>query len=77
MFVLYHIGIKDARIQYGCHIQDTKEEAVRILEMYAPTQILFSAGLEIERKEDLPNEKKIKTNLNLIREKLKLKWSPK
>lgn len=77
MFVLYHIGIKENSLHYGCRIEKTKRLASKILQMYPPTQILFSAGFEVEKEEDLPSETKIEKSLEIIRQKLKLtNWRP-
>lgn len=71
MYILYHCGIKNTRVQLGCHIESDKRTAEKILIMYAPSKIIFQAGLVVSKK-DIPSEAKIKKNLVTLRERLKL-----
>ena len=71
MYILYHCGIKNSRVQLGCRVDVNKQMAERILDAYAPTKIIFQAGL-IVGKENVPSEEKIKKNLLMLRDRLKL-----
>ena len=72
MYILYHCGVKNSRVQLGCRIDTDKKMAERILDAYAPTKIIFRVGLVV-KKEDVPSETKIKKNLLVLRDRLKLK----
>ena len=72
MYILYHCGVKNSRVQLGCRVDHNKQMAERILDAYAPTKIIFQTGRVVE-KEDIPSETKIKRNLLMLRDRLKLK----
>ena len=72
MYILYHCGVRNSQIQLGCHIDIDKKMAERILDAYAPTKIIFQVSLIVKR-EDIPSETKIKRNLLMLRDRLKLK----
>ena len=72
MYILYHCGVRNSQIQLGCRIDTNKKMAERILDAYVPTKIIFQVGIVV-KKEDIPSETKIKRNLLMLRDRLKLK----